>query len=242
MSIYTELDPYVPVGFGTVTANLTARNMTTMQQQHDPCALAAINNHTHDDIYYEQMITDSIYYKSGVMAGDADLVDGQTFAQLVASMLPIGIGFFWRSSYGNVPANWHLADGSTQGGRVLPDARGLFIRCASPTYPARGTSGSATVTVGGTVYVSSYTLLTSDIPYHYHNWSDGAATASISIEAAYMVSGAFYTTGTSQNETTDNGHPGVADAAHGAENLGINFVAFQNTPLWWCEQLIFKVS
>ena len=241
MVIYTEVNPYVPIGWaGSPTPAMTARAFTTMQNQYDPCSKNTIDMHTHDDSYYVQDVCETRYFYEGVTACDADLIDGKAYNQLVGGVLPVRICFAWNGTDSDVPQNWHIVDGSTVNGIALtPDSRGLYLMGAGNVHGAQTTGGASTISINGSVTVQSHLLTMSEIPNHYHNWIDTYGTGGTVVsEAGYN---GCQTTNTTRVGTTDYNHAD-ADQAHGADAVAVAFNTFNNTPLYFCKYLICKVA
>jgi hypothetical protein len=51
------------------------------------------------------------------------------------NLLPIGSIICWDLNQGAVPARWHLCDGTTVNGHVLPNMQGCYVVCAGTTSP-----------------------------------------------------------------------------------------------------------
>lgn len=63
-----------------------------------------------------------------------------------------GIIVIWGGAIGDIPGGWHLCDGSTVAGVVLPDLRDKFIIGAGNTYAVDETAPTNVATDTGIAY------------------------------------------------------------------------------------------
>jgi hypothetical protein len=222
----------------------SARLMRILETQFSE-AKPIIDIHLHDDKYYEKSICDLKYFSLTHMGSgigpDADLIDGKHYNELIGSLLPPGIGFAWNGTDTDVPSGWHIGDGSTQNGIVLPETRGLFSMMAGSVHTARSTGGASSLSnAGGTVTIGGHIVDLTEIPPHYHDWVD---TRPQGLSHAY--DGGYTSNVLSLNET----HPNInslynhdaADEEHIHGTKTITFNAFSILPAWLAKYIIFKV-
>lgn len=103
-------------------------------------------------------------FNSNIASINAQLATMATTSYVSNSILaamPVGIITIWKGTASDIPANWHLCDG-TNG---TPDFRDKFIVAAGSTYPVNTSGGAAAVT-----------LSSSNMPAHTHTYS-GTITA-----------------------------------------------------------------
>ena len=234
---------YVPITFIDGSTPLTARNMSLLETQFSEAKLD-IDVHLHEDLYYNKSLADARFFSLTHMGPgigpDADLIDGKHYDELIGGLIPVGLGFGWNGTDADIPTNWHLSDGSTVNGIILPDARGLALMGAGSLHAARSTGGlTSLTTVGGTVNISGHVLTIAEIPVHYHDWVDHYDTNS-QIGCYGGVSTLRANTTTSLLYTSYN-HD-AADEAHGAGTKVITLNPFSIIPLYFSKYLIIKVS
>ncbi len=63
-----------------------------------------------------------------------------------------GIICLWGGAIADIPAGWHLCDGSTIGTQILPDLRDRFIVGAGSTYAPDDTAPTNIATDTGIAY------------------------------------------------------------------------------------------
>lgn len=63
-----------------------------------------------------------------------------------------GIIVLWGGAIVDIPAGWHLCDGSVIGGRTLPDLRDKFVVGAGDTYAVGDTGATNVVGNAGLEY------------------------------------------------------------------------------------------
>jgi microcystin-dependent protein len=232
---------FVPIIVDATTPR-SARLMDFFETQFSEAKLD-IDVHLHDDLYYEKAICDTKFFSLTHMGAgsnlDADLIDSQHFNELIGSLLPPGIGFAWNGDDTNIPSGWHIGDGSTQNGIILPDTRGKFVLGAGNAYAAHATGGRASISdAGGLVTIGSHLLTVAEIPSHYHNWLDTWPDAT----GTTILAGSGQAMGTStQSGTTNNNHD-AADEAHDHGTKTIAFNTFSIIPYFMSKYIIFKCS
>lgn len=114
-------------------------------------------------------------------------------AALREKLIPSGLICQWEGAIVDVPAGWHLADGSVQGGRTLPDLRDKFVVGAGGAYAKGATGGEAT-----------HALTTSEIPSHAHAIDHDHASATSGNDSADHTH-----SGTSSTVSSDHSHSGT---------------------------------
>lgn len=225
---------YVKTTWTTSTA-ITAELLNHLETQYDEFK-AILDAHNHDDRYYLKSQADARYFWSGHMGYgsgcDADLLDGLHLAQILGASLPVGAIMIWKGSAGTVPSGWRICDGS--GG--TPDLRDRFIQGGGLAQIGT-TGGSATITnMGGTVETQGTTLTTSQIPAHYHQYTDAYGTErSDNGPDAYGITISY----TDDQRTT--GATGNNEAHHHG-SIAVTFSSFQNLPPFYALYYIQKVS
>lgn len=134
-------------------------------------------------------------------------VSASSLLQSGNALVPTGIIAMWAGLTTNVPAGWHLCDG-TNG---TPNLIGMFIVGAGSGGPAAGQTGGsniqtitsstvgphshggATVAVGNHAHtgaVGGYALQTADIPAHAHGLTDLGHVHSIATGLVFVQPGA----------------------------------------------------
>jgi len=137
---------------------------------------AIIDGHNHDDEIDTKAIADATFYHSshmGLNSGmDADLIDGQSYSDILSAILPIGSIIWFKGTDAQIPTGWHIMDGS--GG--LSDYRDRFIIGAGSAYVVGATGGPATwngtISPTGTVTIGDHQLTTAELPEHTHTYID----------------------------------------------------------------------
>ena len=147
-----------------------------IETQYD-AAKADADAHDHDTRYYTKATADVTFFSTSFYTGfDADLLDGNHFSDLIASVMPIGAIMIWSGTDANIPSGWHICDGGTYGGYASPDLRDRFVIGAGSTYAVGATGGPAswngTITPTGTVTVGDHTLTTAELPIHSHAFKE----------------------------------------------------------------------
>jgi hypothetical protein len=226
----------------TATTPRSARLMNFFETQFSE-AKKDIDVHLHDDLYYEKAIADTKFFSlthMGTGSGlDCDLVDGKHFNELIGSLLSPGIGFAWNGDDTNLPSGWHIGDGSTQNGIILPDTRGKFVLGAGSTYAAHATGGRASISdAGGVVTIGGHILTVAEIANHYHGWHDVWGYGNVSTYS--HNNGDPNATTTTAAETTSYNHD-AADEPHDHGTKTIAFNAFSIIPYYIAKYIIFKV-
>lgn len=135
--------------------------------------------HSHDARYYTKASSDATFFAlttSVALGFDCDLLDGQHYSDLLASVMPIGAIMVWSGTDATVPTGWHICDGGTYGGLASPDLRDRFVIGAGGDYAVGATGGPATyngtITPTGSVTVGDHTLTTAELPAHHHSYID----------------------------------------------------------------------
>ena len=123
-------------------------------------------------------------------------------ADVLAALFPLGGIIEWDEfTQGAVPANFHLCDGSTVGGRTLPDLRDKFVVGAGSAYDCGDTGGEAL-----------HTLIAAEMPVHLHTIGHDHGSVTSGAESAdHTHSG---TTGTESADQAHSGTTGGRSAAH----------------------------
>lgn len=230
---------YVPVEI-TAGTPLSAELMNYIETQYSK-ASELIAVHNHDEQYYTISISDTRFFKGGTVKPDADKIDGMHWNEIIGSLLPIKSVLGWNGTDADVPDGWHICDGGTYNGVATPDLRGKFPLGAGGLYTPQTSGGNSTLsTAGGTVTVGDHTLTVSEIPYHYHNWTDQYCTGSYS-DQWYATVGVVSNTTSSRGATTAYNHD-AADEAHNHGTKSITLNSFSIMPLYVAKYYIIKVS
>ena len=136
-----------------------------------------IDAHNHDTRYYTKTLADTTFFSTSFYTGfDCDLLDGQHFSDLLATVMPLGAIMIWSGTDGTVPTGWHICDGGTYGGKISPDLRDRFVIGAGGDYAVGATGGPATwdgtITPTGAVTVGDHALTTAELPTHTHTFTE----------------------------------------------------------------------
>jgi hypothetical protein len=219
----------------TTTTLRSARNMVHLETQYSEMK-TIIDAHSHDERYFTKAVSDTTFYSTSYMGltglPDADLLDGVHATALLSNTMPIGAVMWWSGTDANIPANWHICDGS--GG--TPDLRGKFIIGAGGAYSPGATGGAATITPTATVTIATHALTSDEIPSHSHSITDhynsgssGSAASSGASQGTYVTA---RTTGNPDSYGTAHGHAG--------STLAVNQI--NKLPRWKSYYLMMKVS
>lgn len=237
---------YVPIAI-TDSTPLTGQLMNFVETQYAQAKLD-IDLHTHDTSYYPKATADIRFFQGGATKPDADTIDDLHWNEIVGNLLPVGSVVGWNGTDENVPTRWHICDGGTYSGTVTPDMRGKFPLGAGRNYAAHSTGGRASISdAGGTVTVSDHMLTVSEIPGHYHNWTDtwaiepggqGQYGSNWTYGGSTQVGSPNLTTRTG---TTDYNHS-ANDEAHNHGTNAITLNSFNIIPLYVAKYFICKVS
>ena len=136
-----------------------------------------IDAHNHDTRYYTKTLADATFFRPAFYTGfDADKLDGQHMADLIAASLPTGAIMVWSGTSATIPTGWHICDGGTYGGKASPDLRDRFVIGAGGSYAVGATGGPATyngtIAPTGTVTIGNHTLTVEELPAHTHSFSE----------------------------------------------------------------------
>lgn len=112
-------------------------------------------------------------------------------------VVPIGGCIIWTGAANAIPANWHLADGSTvtrsDNGQAmaLPDLRNQFVIGAGSTYTVGQTGGALSVTP--TINVDAHTLIQAELPaYDLPVTDDGHTHVATQTPHSHGYQGSYY--------------------------------------------------
>ena len=221
----------------TTSTAITAARMNHLETQYDEIKYL-IDHHDHDDRYYTETQSDTIFYHSGHMGSgsgaDADLLDGMHFSDVASSALPIGAIMIWSGTDANVPQGWAICNGSNG----TPDLRDRFVIGAGGSLSVGATGGSSTVTSSASLSAASHSLTVDEIPAHTHSYSDQYVGHTVS---RYCVSSTSKASTTIQNRTTGVTANTGSGAGH-SHNGSISFNAVSNIPPYYALYYIMKVA
>jgi microcystin-dependent protein len=168
-------------------------------------ASSYVTSHIHDSLYQTKTEMEAVYWYAGNdgsgSGSDADLlykVGGNLHAAGFSGLgVPTGLIILWYGSIVNIPAGWHLCDG-TSGTIDLVD-RFVMGSGTGAVYNPGETGGGTTFTAGGVITVADHQLTTAEIPAHNHPFTDTCPNT---------FSGASYQGGSSFNadSTTTSGN------------------------------------
>ncbi len=155
---------------------------------------AYLDSHNHDALYYTRAQMESTYHNIGSQGHgsgiDADLIyhpDGSMHAAdfgTAGGDITGGI-ITWYGIAANVPAGWHICDG-TDG---TPDLRDCFIVGAGGAFSPGTTGGSNTFTAQGSIIVGEHTLTVDELGPHKHPYNDYYSNSSPSTRSGNNLSG-----------------------------------------------------
>ncbi|MCK9570407.1 phage tail protein [Candidatus Pacearchaeota archaeon] len=194
--------------------------MTGEAWNHIETQWAAIQSdadiHSHDSRYYPKATADSTFFSLTFYTGfDCDLLDGQHFSDLLATVMPLGAIMIWSGTDANVPSGWHICDGGTYGGKVSPDLRDRFVIGAGGDYAVGATGGPATwngnCSISGTVTIGDHALTTDEIPSHNHEYTEYYNVYNVGTYLGTMYGNPVYRNTAVGNQDTGggaHGHPG----------------------------------
>jgi microcystin-dependent protein len=167
---------------------------------------------------------------------DAEYIDGMSYNQIVAALIPPGGIALWHGSTASIPAGWALCNGFND----TPDLRDYFVVGAgAPGYTAGTTTGGAIsrTPVVATLVIGNTTLAANQIPEHNHGYYDRTNRNSNVISESTGTQYPHYpVTHTAYTEITGSG------TAHG--HTGSTFVpdAIENRPPYWAKAYIMKLE
>jgi microcystin-dependent protein len=209
-------------------------------------AKADIDIHQHDSRYYLKATADVTFFSTSFYTGfDADMVDGQHFADLLASVVPLGAIMIWSGTDANVPSGWHLCDGGTYGGKASPDLRDRFVIGAGDAYAVNATGGPAawngTITPTGTIAIGNHALTTAELPAHDHTFTEYSPPYS---GQAYNYSPETYTNPNSSYTSTARTTDAMAtgDGTHSHTGSTASIAAIDPRPLYYSLFYIMKYA
>jgi len=213
-----------------------------IETQYD-AAKADADLHTHDSRYYTKATADVTFFSTSYYTGfDADKLDGNHYADLLSSVMPIGAIMVWSGTDATIPANWHICDGGTYGGYVTPDLRDRFVIGAGNTYAVGATGGPAswngTITPTGTVTVGDHILATTEIPAHTHGVYDSQNSGWGAFSSLY--SGDTPTSVRNFGTTLQNQTSG--DGAHGHTGSTLSATGIDPRPPYYSLYYIMKYA
>lgn len=226
------------------TNGLTARAFNNLEGQYD-AAVSDIQLHGHPDCHYLKSESDAKFFPIAENM-DADTIDGKHASELIGFQLPLGIITMhsgspsdFTSGYLNADNRWHICDGGTYNGIKTPDMRGYFPKCPE-IATTTGSGGSSSQTLTGTATIGDHTLTISEIPSHYHKWTDRYYSGSSACHSPYMqlMNGSTYTVG---GLSTGYNHSGD-DEAHNHSTKSISFNPITTVPRWKAYYFICKVA
>lgn len=198
--------------------------------------------HNHDTRYYTKTLADTTFFSLTYFTNfDCDLLDGQHFADILASVMPLGAIMIWSETDATVPPGWHICDGGTYGGKASPDLRDRFVIGAGGDYAVNATGGPATyngtITPTGTVSVGNHALTTAELPIHTHTFEEYYSPVN-----NYRGSGdgGAYSTIVNSSSTIDAQASG--DGAHGHTGSTASLGAIDPRPLYYSLYYIMKYA
>lgn len=133
----------------------------------------------------------------------------------IIPVFKFGMVMMWNSAIPNVPAGWHICDG-TNG---TPDLRDKFIPGAGTTYTL-GQTGNYNATTqivsGGTPVIQGHTLITAELPAHAHpfDYFFGNASTPIGIPGFAAPANGIFGLSSAGNRNAFAGTNTGSDAAH----------------------------
>lgn len=217
----------------------SARLMDHLESQWTTIAAEA-DAHNHDTRYYTKTLADTTFYSTSYYTGfDADLVDGEHLAGLVAEILPIGAIMIWSGSDSDVPDGWYVCDGTAHGGYTTPNLTERFVTGAGGSYAVGDTGGPATydgtITPTGAVTIGDHTLITAELPSHTHPYSEYYSPVNNHIASSTST---YYTSVTSTTHTINEQSDG--NGAHGHTGSTATIDAIDPRPAYYSLYYIMK--
>lgn len=228
----------------TIWDLVSGKNLDHMEGQY-AASKVEIDLHGHPVAHYLKAASDTKFFPiaSGM---DAQYIDGSDLDDLLGFQVDPGIIILhtaadadFTNGYLNADTRWHQCDGGTYTGIKSPDMRGYFPKCPSAATTT-GTGGATSTILTGTATAGDRLLTLTEIPSHYHKWTDryyGNAYNSWNSPSSKSAS----ITVTSRQGTTDYNHV-AADEAHNHSTKAINFNSISLTPLWKAYHFVIKVN
>jgi hypothetical protein len=201
--------------------------------------------HNHDTRYYSKAAADATFFSTTFYTNfDADKLDGSHLSDLVASVMPLGAIMILSGTDANVPANWHICDGGTYGGKASPDLRDRFVIGAGSSYAVGASPGVAswngTITPAGTVTIGDHILSTAELPAHTHTFVDHYS-AKTGTGAVMEHIGNCYTGTTTTNRSIANQASGDGTHNH-TSGSSASFSAIDPRPAFYSLYYIMKYA
>jgi hypothetical protein len=161
---------YAKVTFSAIVPlNITNLNILGSQYAEMQSTIVAHNPST----YYTKLECDNLYpyadndgHTEDDSGPNAATIDGYTKAQLLASV-PTGLMVWYGAALSNLPAGWHLADG-TLGTRNCVNK--YIIGADEDT--TLDTGGNDVFTPTGSISIATHVLTLAEIPSHNHTWTE----------------------------------------------------------------------
>lgn len=204
--------------------------------------------HTHDALYPTKAEMEAAYWYAGNdgsgSGSDADLIyksTGNLHASSFAGMgIPTGLVILWYGAVSNIPAGWHLCDGTA--GTINLLNKFVVGAGTGSAYSPGDTGGSATFTAAGTMTISSHALTLGELPAHTHTFTDTYGVIPGGNEWTYGGGGgSTYTTASSSSGTSSSAGSGTAHGHSAAEGTGISFDAVACLPFYYSLAYIQKI-
>jgi hypothetical protein len=197
--------------------------------------------HSHDTRYYTKTSSDLTFFTTTFYTNfDADKLDGSHLADIVSTVMPLGAIMIWSGTDGNVPDNWHIADGGTYGGKASPDLRDRFVIGAGSTYAVNASPGvaswNATIAPTATVVIGDHVLSTAELPEHTHTWIEYYSPKTLAASSGSD----WATTLTSMTHTFDEQASG--GGSHGHTGSTAAFTTVNPRPAYYSLYYIMKYA
>jgi microcystin-dependent protein len=131
----------------------------------------------------------------------------------IAGIIPVDGIILWSGAVGEIPANWHLCDGSAG----TPDLRGRFVIGAGGSYDPDDNVAAPTHNHGANT--GNHTLTIAEIPSHKHDVSDSGHTHDFKMRAT-VTNGSTYPKGAASggstfDDTTKSGTANISESSKG---------------------------
>jgi hypothetical protein len=230
MSYTKNHDPWLS------THELTARAFNQLESQYDEIKYD-IDNHLHDDLYYNKTLSDETFFSLGFYTGfDADKLDGYHLSDILSTLLPVGSVLIWTGNDGNVPDGWHICNGGSGTVNLLD----RFIIGAGDSFSLGDTGGPATwngtFTPLGSVTVGDHAISVGEMAQHSHDFDD--------VEEVYAAATYAGSTGIPNLNSAFNGTTGYTGGGGTHTHTGstIVFEPEDSRPSYYAVYYIQKVS
>jgi hypothetical protein len=229
---------------------ITATAFNHFETQYGQAYSDFLYNHNHDTRYFTKTISDSTFYWSVFMGhnsgADGDTLDTHYASEIIGKSLPVGAIVMWGHDSGDIPAGWHICDGSVVGAETVADLRNMFVVGAGSTYSVGASLGSATVTpIVSTIDVAVHVMTSDELPAHSHSytdyWNEGSIISYYKDATEANRAHSVINDDTTKSTSSDGGKASPDGHDHDSGSSG-TYNSEANIPPYWALYYIQRVS